>query len=203
MAHKYLNKVRAKERHRAGDEVGGEVRGEGNHGEAAVFELLLHHHLLACLVLGHQLKRVPEGLAGGPVVLGVEGLEHAHGGEDLHPSLRRHLRDGLDGVHRGHVVRGKFAEDLRGQPAGLRKHGDAAVAELGRPHLVEVAEHGEAERVEGLAADLEGRAECAVRDALRHGHHRRLARDGGRGEGGSSAERESEDKGLEGHGRKK
>merc|ERR1719478_1962818 len=181
----------------AGDGLLQQEGGGGEHGEAAVRELLLLHLAELGGVLGLEAERVEAEVA--RVVAGAEGglrlellavqltearldaerLGRADAAEHHEPDGRGQLRDLLDGGAAVGVE--ERVELLLHEEARGREHADAAVGELGlapRAHLLEGLAVKEVERVELL--ERRDRARQAVAELALLARRSGILRDGDR-----------------------
>ena len=147
---------------------------DGNHGEAAVVELLVGEflELLRGLLGSTSVTELEEAV----VVSGSDGEDH------LHPSKGR---DGVDGGNAGgDGGAGKASGKVEGELVGLSgdvakdgKHGNTAVLDLGSAVLLEVIGSGQVEGIE----EAKGASDSSL---IGEGHLQgRAAGNSGRGEG--------------------
>mmetsp|Transcript_9750 Transcript_9750/g.31372 ORF Transcript_9750/g.31372 Transcript_9750/m.31372 type:complete len:258 (-) Transcript_9750:16-789(-) len=180
----------------------GDNAAEGEHGEAAVADLLLEHRFVGLPERVHaEVARPPIGLAGHHLIDRVvrERLNHANGAEQQQHVAR------FDGG----VVRSK-RRDVRGERhveavvdrhiANPRQHADPAVLQLGLAHVVQVEGARQVEWIKAPVA-CHGAVELGrglkERESLRLDHHGRLHALNARRRGharvqGERLERESE-----------
>ena len=122
--------------------------------QTSVLELLQLEALLRLGIVGPDLEVIHGRFGAAQERLAVElglvlpRLEHAAEDDELGPPLGIGLEDGIDGVGGGDVLGREGAEELGEDPADGRKHGGAAVGELGAAGPVDGDVVTEAEGIE-------------------------------------------------------